>query len=138
LVIINVLDINQDGSTYFKVLTIKGSHKTWDIPNGQRVVCEYNNASQPVGFSALKFRRMTGKIIRSGNYVRIRDDWAKVPQCTKEDIWDALMVWLNYILYNSICILLCQMPLMHEIYALLLIYIYIYRCHEIFYICLIF
>ena len=119
-----MLDIDRDGSTYFKVLTIKGSHKTWDIPNGQRVVCEYNNAAQPVGFSALKFRRMTGKIIRSGNYVRIRDNWAKVPQRIKEDIWDALMVYLNYMLYDRMCILLCQTSLIHEIYALLLIYIY--------------
>ena len=66
-----MLGINRDGSTHFQVLTIKGSHKTWDIPNGQRVVCDHNNASQPVGFSALKFRRMTGKIIRSRNYVNM-------------------------------------------------------------------
>jgi hypothetical protein len=71
---------------------MKGSHALWDIPNGQRVVCEYNNASQPIGMSATKFRRMTGSIVRSENYVRMRDDWLEVSERTKEDIWDALMV----------------------------------------------
>jgi hypothetical protein len=67
-------------------------HKAWEIPAGKRVVMDYNPGWQPVGFSANKFRRQTGKLIRSGNYVHLRDDWAHVPARTKEDIWEALMV----------------------------------------------
>jgi hypothetical protein len=54
--------------------------------------------SQPVRQSALKFSWMTSLIIRSGNYVRINDEWKDVSECTKEDIWDALMVCLNSML----------------------------------------
>jgi hypothetical protein len=43
-------------------------------------VYEYNSASQPVEMSAMKFRRITGSIIRSGHFVRMRDDWSKVSE----------------------------------------------------------
>jgi hypothetical protein len=59
---------------------------------GKRVVLDYNPGWQPVGFSANKFTRQIGKLIRSGNYVHLRDDWAHVPARTKEDIWEVLMV----------------------------------------------
>jgi hypothetical protein len=68
------------------------THKACEIPAGKRVVMDYNPGWQPVGFSANKFRRQTGKLIRSGNYVHLRDDWAHVPALTKEDIWEAVMV----------------------------------------------
>jgi hypothetical protein len=73
-------------------MTITDPHKAWEIPEGKRVMMDYNQGWQPVGFSANKFRRQTGKLIRSGNYVHLRDDWAHVPARTKEDIWEALMV----------------------------------------------
>jgi hypothetical protein len=53
---------------------------------------DYNPGCQPVGFRANKFTRQTRKLIRSRNYVHLRDDWAHVPARTKEDIWEALMV----------------------------------------------
>jgi hypothetical protein len=87
-----MLGTNPDGSTCFEVMTITDPHKAWEIPTGKRVVMDYNPGWQPVGFSANKFRRQTGKLIRSGNYVHLRDDWAHVPARTKEDIWEALMV----------------------------------------------
>jgi hypothetical protein len=90
-----VLGINHDGTTCYHVLNVKASYKLWDIPDGQRIVCEYNPTSQPVGQSTSKVRWMTSLIIRSGNYIRISDEWKDVLECTKEDIWDALMVYLN-------------------------------------------
>jgi hypothetical protein len=42
--------------------------------------------SQPVRISSMKFRRMTDNIIRSKNYIRIRDEWMEVSECTKENI----------------------------------------------------
>jgi hypothetical protein len=71
---------------------MKGSHPLWDIPIGQRFVCEYNSTWQAIGMSAMKFRRMTGSIVKSGNFVRMRDDWSQVTQHMKEDMWDALMI----------------------------------------------
>lgn len=75
-------------------------HKAWEIPAGKRVVMDYNLGWQPVGFSANKFRWQTGKLIRSGNYVHLRDDWAHVPARTKEDIWEAMMVSDFYVPSN--------------------------------------
>ncbi|XP_062173324.1 uncharacterized protein LOC133878802 isoform X2 [Alnus glutinosa] len=89
---IRTISINLDGSTCFEVLTIADLHNNWGIPSGKRVVLEYNAASQPVGLSANKFRRQTGKLIRSGAYVHIRDAWAHVKNSMKEDVWNALMV----------------------------------------------
>jgi hypothetical protein len=73
-------------------MTITDPHKAWEIPAGKRVVMDYKSGWQPVGFSANKFRRQTGKLIRSGNYVHLWDDWGHLPARTKEDIWEALMV----------------------------------------------
>jgi hypothetical protein len=73
-------------------MTITDPHKAWEIPVGKRVVLNYNPGWQPIGFSANKFTRQIGKLIRSENYVHLRDDWAHVPARTKEDIWEALMV----------------------------------------------
>jgi hypothetical protein len=73
-------------------MTITDPHKAWEIPPGKRVVMDYNPGWQPVGFSANKFIRQIGKLIRSRNYVHLRDDCAHVPARTKEDIWEALMV----------------------------------------------
>jgi hypothetical protein len=47
-----------------------------------------------VGQGASKFKQMIGNI-KSGNYVRISDEWKDVSEHTNEDIWDALMVYLN-------------------------------------------
>jgi hypothetical protein len=76
----------------FHVVNLKGSHVLWDIPFDQRVVAEYNKSWQPVGMYALKLRRMTGNIVKSGSFIKLRDNWREVPLCTKEDVWDALMV----------------------------------------------
>jgi len=73
-------------------MIITNPHKAWEIPAGKRVVMDYNPGCQPVGFSANKFRRQTGKLIRSRNYVHLRDDWAHLSARTKEDTWEALMV----------------------------------------------
>ena len=87
-----MLVIQPDGSTTFQVLNMKGSHALWDILVGQMVVCVYNSSWQLVGMSVMKFRRMTDSIVKSENYVRMRDDWKQVLQCTKGDIWDVLIV----------------------------------------------
>jgi hypothetical protein len=39
-----------------------------------------------------KWRRMTGKMVRRGTFIRISDDWKKVPLEKKELFFDALMV----------------------------------------------
>jgi hypothetical protein len=70
----------------FHVVNLKGSHALWDIPFGQRVVAEYNKFWQPVGMYALKLQRMTGNIVKSGNFVKLRDNWREVPLRTKEDV----------------------------------------------------
>ena len=81
-------------------MKIKDSHTT--IPEGKKMVLEYTGSWQPVGKSGSKFRRATGKTIRSSSFVRISDSWSEVPQATKDDIWSSLMVCVIYMLgiYN--------------------------------------
>ena len=89
-----MLGIDANGTPHYHVLNMKATHKLWDIPDGQRIVLEYNPAWQPMGESANKFRGMTGKFIRSGNYIRLSDEWKNVSNQAKEYIWDTLMVCL--------------------------------------------
>jgi hypothetical protein len=46
-------------------LRVNDSYKLWNIPEGKKVVMEYTSMWQPVGKSRSKFKRMTGKIVRS-------------------------------------------------------------------------
>ncbi|XP_059440780.1 uncharacterized protein LOC132173327 [Corylus avellana] len=68
---------DSEGNTVIEVFTILDSHRRPGVPPGKRIILEYNASCQPVGFSAVRFRRMTGDIVRSGNFVRIPDDWSK-------------------------------------------------------------
>jgi hypothetical protein len=72
----------QDGN--FEVMKIKNSHTT--ILEEKRIVMEYTGNWQPVGKSGSKFRRLTGKNVRSSAFVRISNSWSKVLQATREDL----------------------------------------------------
>jgi hypothetical protein len=74
---------NADANDKFEVLKVSDSHKLWEIAKEKRVILEYNGGWQPVEKSELKFRRMIGKLVRSGAFVWISDDWRKVPKNTK-------------------------------------------------------
>jgi hypothetical protein len=95
--------MDKNGTPRYHVLNMKATHKLWEIPYGQRIMCKYNPRWQPVGDGASKFRRMTGLFIKTDNYVRISDKWKDVPKRTKEDIWDGLMICLAnyYCIYDS-------------------------------------
>jgi hypothetical protein len=41
----------------------------WHIPEGERVVVQFNTSHQPIGQGSEKFRRIAGKIIRNGQFV---------------------------------------------------------------------
>jgi hypothetical protein len=51
--------------------------------------------TQPVGRNANQFKRNTGKLVRSGHFVHMRDEWLKVDKLLKQDMWAALMVCLK-------------------------------------------
>jgi len=89
-----MLGTNPNGNTQFEVVTVTDRDNVLGTPAGKMIVMEYNLASHLVGQSADRFRRETSKLIRSGNYVNMRDNWACVPQ-QKENILEALMVSLN-------------------------------------------
>jgi hypothetical protein len=48
--------------------------------------------SRPVGMYGMKLRRITSDIIKSGNFIKLQDDWKEVLLRKKENMWDALMV----------------------------------------------
>lgn len=68
--------------------------RNWVLPRGKKVVLQYNAAIQPVGRACNRFRLAEGKLIRSGSYIHMRDEWAKVNRQIKQAMWDALMVCL--------------------------------------------
>jgi hypothetical protein len=64
------------------------------LPRGKKVVLQYNAALQPVGRACNRFRRAEGMLIRSGSYIHMWDEWARVKKQIKQAMWDALMVCL--------------------------------------------
>ncbi|XP_059430152.1 uncharacterized protein LOC132163797 [Corylus avellana] len=74
---VRTISTDSEGNTIIEVCTILDSHRRPRVPPGKRIILEYNASFLPVGFSAVRFRRMTGDIIKSGNFVRIPDDWSK-------------------------------------------------------------
>ena len=83
---------NADANDNIEVLNVSDSHKLYLIIDGKRVIMKFIGSSQPVGKSWGKWRRMMGKMVRSGSFVGISDDWRKVPLEKKELFYDALMV----------------------------------------------
>jgi hypothetical protein len=86
------LGYNPDGTIYYEV--IRDPERNWVLPRGKKVVLQYNAALQPVGRAYNRFRRAEGMLIRSGSYIHMRDEWAKVDKQIKQAMWDALMVCL--------------------------------------------
>jgi hypothetical protein len=70
---------NADTNDNIEVLDVSDSYKLYSIPNGKWVIMEFMGMWQPVGKSRGKWRRMIGKMVRSGSFVWILNDWKKVP-----------------------------------------------------------
>jgi hypothetical protein len=73
---------------------IKDPERNWVLPRGKKVVLQYNAAIQLVGRAYNRFRWAEGKLIRSGSYIHMRDEWARVNKQIKQAMSDALMVCL--------------------------------------------
>jgi hypothetical protein len=72
-------------------------NEIWQLPEGEKVIIEFNNQFQPIGPGSEKFRRIAGNLIKNGKFVDFRTKhWRKVPKQNKEDLWTALMVWNTY------------------------------------------
>jgi hypothetical protein len=69
------------------------------LPRGKKVVLQYNAALQPIGRACNRFRRAKGRLIRSGSYILMRDEWTRVDKQIKHAMWDALMVCFKNIFY---------------------------------------
>jgi hypothetical protein len=54
-----------------EVLDVSDFCKLYNIPDGKRVIVEFTGMAQPVGKSGGKWRCMTGKMVRSGSFIRI-------------------------------------------------------------------
>jgi hypothetical protein len=81
-----------DANDKIEVLDVSDSHKLNNIPEGKRVIAQFSSSAQPIGRSGCRWRRTTGKMVRSGSFIRISDDWKKVSQEKKEIFFTALMV----------------------------------------------
>ena len=81
-----------DENDKIEVPDVSDSRKLNNIPEGKRVIAQFMGLAQPVGKSGVRWRRMTRKMIRSGSFVRISDNWKKVSQDKNEIFFTALMV----------------------------------------------
>jgi hypothetical protein len=64
----------------------------WHIPDGERVVVQFNTSHQPIGNGGRKFTRIAGKVVRNGRFVPLRGNWRKLPNAPKDEMWSAIMV----------------------------------------------
>jgi len=96
---VNQLNVvyNPDGTIYYEV--IRDPETNWVLLRGKNVVLQYNAALQPVGRACNRFRRDEGRLIRSGSYIHMRDEWATIAKQIKQAMWDALMVCFKNIFY---------------------------------------
>jgi hypothetical protein len=91
-----VLGTNAEGVTEYEVIDRPSPY--WEIPAGKKIVLQFNQSFQPVGFSANKFRRTCGSLVRAGQFVNMRDYWGSVVAERRQRLWEALMVC--YICYT--------------------------------------
>ena len=63
-----------DANGKIEVQDVSDSLKLYNIPYGKRVIVEFTGMLQPVGRNGGKWRHMTGKMVRSGSFVRISND----------------------------------------------------------------
>lgn len=64
-------NIYKDGN--FHVRDVGGPHDICAIPKEEKVVVKFNRSWQPMTTSEMKFRRLVGKYIRSGQFVGINN-----------------------------------------------------------------
>ena len=86
------LGMPADENDKIEVLDVKDSWKLNNILEGKRVIAQFTGSAQPVCKSGVRWRHTTGKMIRSGSFVQISNDWKKVSQDKKKIFFTALMV----------------------------------------------
>jgi hypothetical protein len=79
-----------DANNKIEVLDVSDSCKLYNILDEKRVIVEFTGVAQPEGKNGSKWRHMTGKMVRSGSFVRIFDNWMEVSVEKKELFYDAL------------------------------------------------
>jgi hypothetical protein len=84
--------LHADANDKIEVLDVSDSRKLNNIPEGKRVIAQFTGSTQLVGRSGCRWRRRTRKIVRSGSFIRISNDWKKVSQEKKEIFFTALIV----------------------------------------------
>ena len=87
-----LLAMHADENNKIEVLDVSDSRKLNNISEGKRVIVQFTGSAQPIGKSGVRWRLTTGKMIRSGSFIRISDDWKKVSEEQKEIFFTALMV----------------------------------------------
>jgi hypothetical protein len=85
-----VSSINVEGVTEYEVVDKPPPY--WVIPPGKKIMLQFNQSIQPVGFSANKFRRTYGSLVRGEAFVNMRDEWGAIATDKRQRLWEALML----------------------------------------------
>jgi hypothetical protein len=96
---------NTEGVTEYEVVDKPSPY--WEIPRDKKIVLQFNQSIQPVGFSANKFRWTCGSLVRAGQFINMRDGWGSVVAERRQRLWEALMVcYICHTLY-FFCLFVC-------------------------------
>jgi hypothetical protein len=66
--------MHSDANDKIEVLDVSDSRKLYNILNGKQVIAEFTSMVQPVGKNGDKWRLTSGKMVKSGLFIRISDD----------------------------------------------------------------
>jgi hypothetical protein len=84
--------LHVDANDRIEVLDVSDSRKLNNILEEKWVIAQFMGSAQPIGRNGCRWRRTIGKMVRSGLFIWISDDWKKVSQEKKEIFFIALMV----------------------------------------------
>jgi hypothetical protein len=86
-----VSSINVEGVIEYEVVDKPPPY--WVIPPGKKIMLQFNQSIQPVGFSANKIRRIYGSLVRGEAFVNMQDEWGAIATDKRQRLWEALMVY---------------------------------------------
>jgi hypothetical protein len=106
----HVLGTDSNRDNQYEIVTDLPSY--WGIPPRKKITLQFNNLDHPLGLGAGKFRRSCGKLIRTGSFIHMQDEWGNVDPIRRQCLWEVLMVCrirntLLIYIYLFVCLFVC-------------------------------
>lgn len=67
--------------------------EVWNMPKGERIMCEFNEQCQPIKAEGRLLTRFIGTVVRKPNLAPLDvKDWHRMPKEKKEEMWNIVEV----------------------------------------------